>query len=230
MIELHGMSWDHPRGHDSIVATANAFMASNPGVKISWQTRSLQDFADYPIEKLAETFDFILIDHPFVGLAAASGCVLPVEQHLHGAFLADQAANSVGPSHESYLYDGHQWALATDAASQVSAYRPDLLEQLGVAPPHSWDAVLELAQARAVEATARVAVPLIPVDTLMCFCSLCANLGAKTFVDPAFVVSRPMGHHVLELLRQLKETAHPESTTWNPIRTFDRMSTTDEIA
>jgi multiple sugar transport system substrate-binding protein len=213
-----------------MVATANAYMASNSHVTISWRTRSLQDFADYPIEKLAETFDFILIDHPFVGFASACGCLLPVDQYVDGAFLADQAANSVGPSHDSYVYEEHLWALAVDAASQVSAYRPDLLEQLDLEPPRSWDAVLKLARARAAETTAKVAVPLIPVDALMCFCSLCANLGEEPFIDPSFVVSRPMGRYVLDVLRQLKEAAHPESTTWNPIRTFDRMSTTDEIA
>jgi len=230
MIHLRGMSWDHPRGHDSVVAAAAAFMRTTPGVSISWQTRSLQDFADSPIEHLAETFDVVLLDHPFMGFAAASGCLLPVEHHLDAAFLADQAANSVGPSHRSYGYGGHQWALATDAAAQVSAYRPDLLERIGADVPRSWPAVLGLARSRANEATARVAMPLIPVDTLMGFCSLCGHTGEEPFVDPERAVGRATGRHALETLRALKRAAHPESTTWNPIRTYDRMGTTDEVA
>ncbi len=82
MIELKGVSWDHPRGHDSIVATSNAYSESHPEVSFTWGTRSLQDFADYPIEQLAENFDFIVLDHPFMGVAATSGCLLPLDEWL----------------------------------------------------------------------------------------------------------------------------------------------------
>ena len=42
-------------------------------------------------------------------------------------------------------------------------------QRIGAEVPRSWPAVLDLARARAGEETARVATPLIPVDTLMCF-------------------------------------------------------------
>ena len=107
----------------------------------------MQDFADFPLQKLAETYDLLVIDHPFVGFAAADGCLLPLDEFIDAAVLADQAANSVGPSHRSYHYGGHQWALATDAAGHVSAYRPDLIEEIG-GLPQTWDEVLALAETR----------------------------------------------------------------------------------
>src|SRR5262245_44074202 len=110
-----------------MVATAQRFGETQPGVEIVWQKRSLQEFADYPIEKLAETFDLLVIDHPFVGYAAAHPVLLPLDEWLPADFLADQAAHSVGVSHASYQYGGHPWALAMDAATPCSAYRPDLL-------------------------------------------------------------------------------------------------------
>ncbi len=229
MTELKGMSWDHPRGHDSIVAVAEAYHAEYPDVTITWRTRSLQDFADYPVQKLAEMFDLILIDHPFTGVAATSGSLLPVDEYLDTAFLADQAANSVGKSHESYIYKGHQWALATDAASQVAAYRPDLLTEAGFDVPTTWGDVFRLAESRKGK-SGQVAIPLIPVDTLMSFCSICANHGEEPFADPETVISRPMGRFALEILLRFRDLIHPESFTWNPIRCFERMSTTDEIS
>ena len=54
MITLTGVSWDHPRGHDPMVATAEAYTRSHPDVQIIWETRSLKDFGDYPVERLAE--------------------------------------------------------------------------------------------------------------------------------------------------------------------------------
>ena len=228
-IELRGISWDHPRGHDCMVATAAAYEAVNPDVRITWNTRSLQDFADFPIQKLAETYDLLVIDHPFVGFAAVDGCLLPLETAIAPEVLADQAANSVGPSHESYIYGGHQWALATDAAGHVSAYRPDLIEELG-GLPQTWDDVLALAERQRGQQRAQVANPLIPIDALMSFLSLCAALDDPAYGQPDQVVDRATGREALRMLRALQQAAHPESLKRNPPRTLDLMSTTDEIA
>lgn len=228
-IELRGISWDHPRGHDCMVATAEAYATVQPDVRIVWNTRSLQDFADFPVQKLAETYDLLVIDHPFVGFAADDGCLLPLDQVIEAAVLADQAANSVGPSHRSYHYGGHQWALATDAAGHVSAWRPDLMEELG-GLPETWEEVLALAEARRGQERARVANPLIPIDALMSFLSICAAAGEAPFQDPDQVVSRSVGREALGMLRALKDAAHPESMKRNPPRTLDLMSNTDEIA
>jgi hypothetical protein len=53
-----------------MVATAQRFCETHPEVEIAWEKRSLQEFADYPIPKLAEQFDLLVIDHAFVGYAA----------------------------------------------------------------------------------------------------------------------------------------------------------------
>jgi multiple sugar transport system substrate-binding protein len=228
-VELRGISWDHPRGHDCMVATAEAYRSVQPDARIVWQTRSLQEFGLFPLEKLAETYDLLLIDHPFAGFAAADGCLLPLDEFIDGAFLAEQAANSVGPSHRSYHYGGHQWALATDAAGHVSAYRPDLIEAIG-GLPQTWDAVLTLAETRKGQERAQVASPLIPIDALMSFCSICAALDGPPYQDPDRVVSRATGRQALGMLKALKEASHPASSSHNPPRLLDLMSTTDEIA
>ncbi len=229
MIELHGITWDHPRGHAPLAATAAAYMRDHSDVAIHWDRRSLQAFADYPIARLAARYDLIVIDHPHVGAAAAQGCLAPLDRYLSAELLADQEMGSVGPSNPSYIYAGHQWALAIDAAAQVAAYRPDLLERIGADVPRTWDDVLALARVLRGDGRGRVAVPLIPVDTLMCFCTLCANAGEDPFADPDRVVGRPVGRYALGLLRALREACHPASMGWNPPALLDRMGETDEI-
>ncbi len=228
-VELRGVSWDHPRGHDCMVATAEAYRAVAPDVRVVWETRSLQDFADFPVQTLAERYDLLVIDHPFAGFAAADGRLLPLDVYLDAAVLEDQAANSVGPSHRSYHYGGHQWALATDAAGHVSAYRPDLIDEIG-GVPRTWDEVLALAEKRRGTGRAQVANPLIPIDALMSFCSICAALGQPPYQSPDRAVDRATGREALGMLRALADAAHPASLERNPPRTLDLMSTTDEIA
>jgi len=45
-------------------------------------------------EKLTERYDLLVIDHPFCGYAPIRR-VLPLDEHLPGSFLAEQAANAV---------------------------------------------------------------------------------------------------------------------------------------
>ena len=227
MITLTGVSWDHPRGHDPMMATAEAYMRSHPDVRIVWETRSLKDFGDYPIERLAERYDLILVDHPFAGTAASTRCLLPVDDHVAADYLADQEAGSVGPSYASYLYAGHLWALPVDAAGQVSALRPDLLDR---PEPGNWEEVIDLARDQRAMAKPLVAIPLVPTDAVVSFFSICASLGTRPFSGSSGVVERPVGEEALAILKRLAALAHPASLGWNPISTLDRMSETDEIA
>src|SRR5262249_21337747 len=109
------------------------------------------------------------------------------------------------------------------------AYRPDLLERSGETVPATWDDVLMLAGRLRQTGRGAIAVPLIPVDTLMCFYSLCANAGEDPCQDDARVVSRVVGRYALELLQALLAEAHPESLRWNPPSTLDRMAATDDV-
>src|SRR5205823_10066532 len=110
--------------------------------------------------------------HPAIGSAVARECLVPLDAHLDPAVLQDQEEHSVGRSAKSYEWQGHRWALATDAASQVAAYRPDLLERSGVPTPRTWDDVPAAAAALA-EHGLRIAIPAIPVDAVCAFLAVC---------------------------------------------------------
>src|SRR5215204_1118390 len=146
MIELRGSTWDHTRGYDPLPVTADSYSAAHRDVRIVWEKRTLRDFAEMALQKLALRYDLIVLDHPWIGGCEAAGSLLPIDDYLSADFLSDQAYNSVGKSHTSYMFKGHQWALAIDAASQVSAYRPDLLAQIEAEIPQTWGQVFALAE------------------------------------------------------------------------------------
>ncbi|HLY59609.1 MAG TPA: extracellular solute-binding protein [Terriglobia bacterium] len=231
MVLLRGTTWNHTRGYAPLVETAERFQIAHPEVEIQWEKRPLQDLADFPIEKLAQTHDMVIIDHPSVGACASSRCMLPLDELLPGEALSTLAKQSVGQSHTSYNYSGHQWALAIDAASHVSAYRDDLLQDLGVPAPQTWEEVLALGKQLHQSGQAAMAVPLIPVDSMMCFYTLCAGSGEDPFsYSEQTVVSRETGLRALDMLKQVLAISHPQSLTWNPINALDRMSSTSEVA
>lgn len=127
-------------------ATPSRFAETHPGIRIEWEARSLQGFADKPIRHLAEQYDLIVLDHPFMGTVARDGYLIPLDKHVSAEVLATLRTESVGASHDSYFYDGHQWALAIDAAAQVAGYRPDLLKAASATVPKTWHEVFALAR------------------------------------------------------------------------------------
>jgi multiple sugar transport system substrate-binding protein len=224
--ELRGVTWDHPRGVAGLRAAAEAFTAEHPEIPVTWEARSLQAFADEDVASLAERYDLIVLDHPAIGTAVAREALVPLDEHLDASFLEDQDANSVGRSAESYVWMGHRWALAVDAAAQVAAVRDDLLGVLET--PSTWDDVLDVAT-RIRSRDAWVAMPAIPVDAICAWFAVCAALGEEPCRTDT-VVDRAVGREAAGTLAAVLAVAHPESLSWNPPRTFARMSTSDEVA
>jgi multiple sugar transport system substrate-binding protein len=224
---LRGMTWNHDRGLKPMLATAALFEQQNSGVRVSWEARSLQEFADFPVDELAKRYDLIVLDHPHMGTAARDGCLVPLNKYISPLTRATLQQESVGKSYQSYLFDNELWALPIDAAAQVAAYRPDLLERLQHPVPGTWDDVIALARLR----PGTVCVPLMPTDALMAFFTLCANSGEEPFsASPRIVVTDKTGLAALEMLKQLASYSIPESLSWNPVQMWESMASTDITA
>ncbi|MEX0969984.1 MAG: extracellular solute-binding protein [Paracoccaceae bacterium] len=218
MAKLRGMTWDHARGFDPMVATSAAYAAAHPGVEITWQKRSLQAFADRPIGAMAGEYDLMVIDHPHVGEAARQGTLMALDLPARADDLAAMAAQSVGLSHPSYEFDGRQWGLAIDAATPVAAFRPDLLE----AAPRDWEQVLGLARA------GKVGFALVPINALMTFFGLARNIGYPVAEDPERLMQPDHASHVLGLLAQIAALVDPRCLALDPIGVYEWMGRTED--
>ena len=173
MITLKGMTWDHPRGYDPMIATSNEFSKKHSGkVDVQWSKRSLQAFADRPIQDMTNEFDLIVIDYPHVGEVAAKGLLAQLDILYYDKQLINLRNETVGLSCDSYKINNHQWALPIDAATQVAVRRHDLIEKL----PVNWNDLIELSRNK------KVMWPLKPVHAISSFYSIYNNLG-KSF-DP----------------------------------------------
>ncbi|MDX8465385.1 ABC transporter substrate-binding protein [Mesorhizobium sp. VK23B] len=208
------MTWSHPRGYDPMVACSKLWQEKT-GVSIEWEKRSLQDFESFPVEELARSYDLIVIDHPHVGQITAEKCLAPLDVPGREAEREALAKASVGRSYPSYSWQGRQWAFPIDAATQVQAWRSDLIE----AAPTIWTEVLELAQ------QGRVLLPLRPPHSLMCFFTLAADLGRPCAVEgPGDLVGLETGETVVEMLREIAALVGPECLMMDPIAVFEKMA------
>jgi multiple sugar transport system substrate-binding protein len=223
-LRLRGITWKHTRGLLPLLATAQRFEELHPELQITWETRSLQSFADEPLEALADRYDLLVIDHPSCGRASAGGFLLPLDEHLPQDFLRDQERNSVGQSYASYVCEDHLWALPIDAATPVSLCRSDLLASSGHALPRTWEELMHLA------AAGLVVVPGLAIDSLMHFFMLCNALGEEPFASSDRVVSATVGEHAMRALRDLLQSCPPECLDANPIAIWNRLSSSHPAA
>ncbi|MHB1177376.1 MAG: ABC transporter substrate-binding protein [Daejeonella sp.] len=221
-IVLNGITWGHSRGITPLFAAAQRFSELYPHVEITWKKRTLQEFADFPIEKLTKKYDLLIIDHPWVGCAAATKCVLPLDEYLPEKYLDDQLKNSVGCSHLSYHYDGHQWALAVDAATPVASYRADLLQRNNIPVPGTWHEVIALAK------RGKLAVPSIPIDLLMNFYMFCIACGNEPFLEDEEIIDPETGLKALDSMKELWSLLDRKMFNYNPIAVAELMTGTTD--
>ena len=212
-VALRGMTWDHSRGFDPMVATSERFAETHPGVSITWEKRSLQAFADRPIKDMASDYDLMVIDHPHVGEVARGGELLALDSPGRDEELRQLADGSVGASHRSYEFDGRQWALAIDAATPVAAFRSDIVDSA----PADWAGVVELAR------DGKVAFALIPLNSLMTFMGLARNIGAALAEREDKFIKASEGRRVLELMKEVAALVDPACFELDPIRIYDWM-------
>jgi multiple sugar transport system substrate-binding protein len=213
---LHGMTWSHPRGYDPLVA-CSALWKAKSGVEIVWDKRSLQDFESYPVDELARKYDLIVIDHPHVGQVVDEGCLAPLDIPEYAAQGEALAEASVGASYASYRWSGRQWALPIDAATQVQAWRPDLV----TGPARDWAAMLAIAK------RGEVLCPFRAPHSLMSFYTLAANLGRPCSIEGPDLIDEASGVEVYELLRELAALIDPACFAMDPIDVSEAMARAD---
>ncbi|KFB08166.1 Extracellular solute-binding protein family 1 [Nitratireductor basaltis] len=217
MTKLKGMTWSHPRGYDPMIACSSIWKEKT-GVEIAWDKRSLQDFESFPVEELARQYDLIVIDHPHVGQITEEGCLAPLDVAGREDERRALADASVGLSYPSYNWSGRQWAFPIDAAAQVQAYRPDALAQA----PQEWEEVIALAR------EGRMAVPLRPPHSLMCFYTLAANMGHPCRNEgDGPLIDQQIGEQVYEKVLELAALVPNHCAQADPIAILEEMARED---
>lgn len=207
MIQLRGMTWNHPRGIEPLVECARQYAVRHP-VQIVWEARSLEDFEAFSLEELARKYDLLVVDHPHVGAVAKAGILVPFETPGHVL-----AGKTVGSSHESYFYQHKQWALAIDAAAQVACRRAGATGPW----PRKWVEVIELAR------QGKVLWPLAPVHALMSFFTLCANAGRPCAQSGMRMIEPIFAAEVLSSMRELAALVPPDCFKMNPIAVYEKL-------
>ncbi|WP_252349261.1 carbohydrate ABC transporter substrate-binding protein [Ochrobactrum sp. BTU1] len=216
---IMGLTWDHPRGYDALAAAARYSAAS---IEIDWQKQPLEGFESSPIADLCSRYDLVVLDHPHLGEAVDCNCLFSLEEIFEPSELAKLLGTSIGPSARSYAMNGNHWAIPLDAATQVSAWRSDLIEPDSVGL--CWNDVSNLSAD-----TGKVALSLAGPHALLSYFSILASMGKPADPDCEVLIDEQGGRDAYELMMELAQRAPRNTIHLNPIGILEHMSINSDI-
>jgi multiple sugar transport system substrate-binding protein len=222
MKSYKALTWDHPRGYNALAAASDSARRDSL-VDIVWDKHPLEGFESHPIADLCQKYDLVVLDHPHVGEAVAEDCLQPLEHVFDAETLAAIGRETIGPCLESYIYAGSIWALPLDAATQVMAARPDLLDGPS---PVTWTEVAALS-----EKTSKLALSLAGPHAALSFLSVCASLGEDAGREGNdYLVSEAIGVEAYALMARLAARSPRSVISLNPIGILGHMASNDDVA
>ncbi|KQM89555.1 hypothetical protein ASE90_18130 [Sphingomonas sp. Leaf67] len=205
-MSFRGLTWDHPRGYNALAAAG--------GTLVVWDRHPLEGFESRPIAEQCALYDLVVLDHPHVGEAVATDCLIPLEKLFAADELATWAMAAIGPSLASYLYADQHWALPLDAATQVMAIRRDWND----AAPTTWADVVALAE------RVPIALSLAGPHAALTFQSICGALAAVPTRPGDRFVDRPLAREAWALMARLTGDATRAAAAMNPIALLEAMA------
>ncbi len=213
MPEFRGLTWDHPRGFNALNAAARA--ATDLG--LSWDTHSLEGFEAHPIADLCAQYDLVVLDHPHVGEAVASQCLIPLENIFSKSEIEVWQKACIGPSLASYHFAGQHWALPLDAATQVMACRKTVSQI-----PKTWGEVLSF--------NGKIALSLAGPHAALTFQSICAALGERpATLNRDILIGPAVGRSALDIMQRLTDASPLSVRALNPIGILGHMVAHDDV-
>ena len=209
---LRGITWEHRRGFDPLVATAKSYHQIRPDVAVEWEQMSFHDCyhtSRHHCYSETSRIDLVAFDYPNTGDYAANGWVLPVDELMTAEQRADLEEDADPRSLESYCFDGHLWGLPIDSACHILVYRPDLVD--GATLPGDWDSLIELARElhRPPERYAFSNGGSSGGAAFLMLEGILGALGCEPFTEPENRIDRGAGQRALEILRQVDELSMP---------------------
>ncbi|WP_209326239.1 extracellular solute-binding protein [Brevibacterium renqingii] len=227
-ITLHGITWDHPRAVDSIHQASEAYSSLHPGIEIDWTARPLHAFEEMPIELLAEKFDIMAIDHPFVGDGVEKSALAPLTSLVPSSRLVECKNSFMGRSFESYVWNEELYAMPVDAACMVSAASSNEIFSTDD-PPITWQQALETMYELGRERVLLTANPTHLWGTFLSLCEAHSPGPQSDFVSgPTWWhedgIASNVGLPALEALRELAALSSPRSLQMDPVQVLDELS------
>lgn len=221
---IKGITWNHSRAFPPLIAVSQRFEELNPGVRIQWDRRTLDEFGHKPIDQLINEYDLVVIDHPWAEFCFENNLVIDQKKLLTASQWNDLEQNCIGASFSSYVFNNKLLAIPIDGATPVPSWRPDLIKQKGLQLPNTWDDLVLLSDKK------HVIMPGFGADLFLNWLMILHALDAHPFENTDTIAEKEMTIEAMSMLKRLAEPMPKEIRHWNPINIAEIMTTENRFA
>jgi multiple sugar transport system substrate-binding protein len=129
---------------------APLFEAANPDVSVKITSTPIANYGSKVAAAMAggsTEWDVIQLDYAQVPQFAPAGWVEALGSRIESEPSFQESLSDI-PERvlDLYRFDGKLYGIPADSNAMLSYYRADVLDRLGVAPPETWDDVLEISR------------------------------------------------------------------------------------
>lgn len=223
MKTLRGITWNHSRAYPPLVAVSQRYEELNPGTRIQWDRRTLDEFGHKPIDQLINEYDLIVIDHPWAEFCFDKNLVFDLKEKLLPEQRSNLENNCIGRSFESYVLEDKLLAIPIDGATPVPSWRPDLIEKHGLQVPKTWDDLIAMSDNK------HVVMPGFGADLFLNWLMFLHVLDGHPFESSGTIADKRAATEAMSLLKRLAEPMPKEILNWNPIYIAELMTRSDRF-
>lgn len=227
MVKLKGISWNHKRGYEPLILCSKDFKNINPDIDIKWEKRSLKEFGNFPVSKLAENYDLLIIDHPFSGEAKKKEILVDLKEYIKKDVLKELQINSIGKTYDSYCFEDSVIALPIDAAAIVCSANKEFFHENKIKLPVSLNEVFDLKE-KLNFLDKKILIPLCSTDIWCVFLSLCATVSDGNFITIENGFDEKYAVEQVNMIKKLIKISDNNPLELNPINILDLMGSDDK--
>ena len=226
-MEIRGITWDHERGYSPMVAASAEFGKLHPNVNITWEKRSLKDFGDYPVSRLVDDYDLIVVDHPFMPEAYGQELLLDLKKIINPSVFKHLEQEAVGKSLQSYRIGGKVLALPIDVACEVASVNREFFRTHSLEVPKTVEDIFALKEA--LPEGHGIGLPLWPTDLTCIFLNFVAQQAGEGYFDLEKGIDPKQGAAAADLVEKLWRISQPGAFDMSPIDVYEAMSSAESI-
>ena len=226
MKPLRIVAWDDPRCTDPLRAVSPIWKAKhNQDIKI--MCRSLSAFNDQPLSEISPICDVMIVDYPHMCQAVSEEAIADIHTILPDSKITPVTSAMIGTAQQSFQVGDTTPAIASDAACQLSAYRPHMLQKYGYKqPPATWESLIQMVEKHPQS----VVFSTYPSDICCIAMSLVLYHGAVTSTDSDFFSDTHAGMWAIEMLKKITQFLPAYCWQSTPQRVFQQVQTDDTTA
>lgn len=147
MTTLKALAWENLWHSDTLTALSRLFELMHKDYQLEWSFMDLTCYNDEVFRNKLSGYDLLLMKNRHMATIGPMALLTTLEEVLETEIMEHHWQQIMGRGFSAFSYDGHQYGIPFTSTAFVCGSRKDLLDNLGLPLPNTWEEVINLGKA-----------------------------------------------------------------------------------